>query len=1009
MSRIPVLRAAEYAAQVSVVYHNPDVQLPTFSTDELVWLLEPSLKGNACAEGPQSIGVSLSVHRDAHPDVLVFSHKKRLLLVQLLELDDEEQEGIHPGMELLKNLLLCTGSESVDIFRNTKYAGTAVQLASLSAAEIAYLLYNTFEVHSQLLDLELLAPMMGCRKVLPFNSMCLIRTILGAGANAIFALAHTSFQVHKGKVQLENTFLAALIESVRSAIGAYECDTFFTRASRTSLADGMVKRQECLVDTQAVPPKLLAYLARFEAVEKAMMISKPKTGSARLRVVNRGNGIDVKVAKDGKSFEVTNEQYKSRLTRNSRQLLNVSLVDEKGVRRNFSARTVATSGRTSSLHFLGKDSSIAIEKLGAPKHANVAGSTVGSVEVRGREDHSAGEIDGMKWRRQLMTQRVEKVMGTSNPESSFDPSRLICPFLLGDQCPQSVDVVDKQTIKLMDRPEQHKYDVVSKREAKGTLNTSQARAAKAIMSPLRGRHSMVEQRDVHTQEERLLWGDDDFRQQERLILIHGPPGTGKTSLITACCEQWVRSCTNIQAGTGSEERVRDTVYACCQSNVAVKNIAESFCRAGINFKVGCDVRHLSDRLHWHTLTLARVQIIVSPNFYVEWHEDLYADIQHRLVRTDELPSSAERLLDVLDGCDVLLATLSFLSSPKVVEGDCPLFRLRPMRLLFVDEASQIHLRAYPHLFDRFGRQVARIVFLGDDCQLPPFQGEEIIDAGLSVFELPHLRKAAFLLDTCYRLAGPVAEFISANVYGGRLQYGTSNYHPKGGLLDCVSFIDVESSQEERQGTSRVNHAEVEMVARLVSEYRKRGGAMSRLKVLSTYDAQRDALEEALKRQGLSGASDIVFSVDSFQGRESDYIVLSLVKDGRPTRKESRWPTRDGAASVVKFLQPGLGFLSNDRRINVALTRAKRGIIVVSNRRFIIDTAAETLVGKLQVEMQWCGEGGESHWSDEDDIRNSRFPQALFASLPAETQIEAMDEQFRSVGLDVVAEASSGWD
>lgn len=319
-----------------------------------------------------------------------------------------------------------------------------------------------------------------------------------------------------------------------------------------------------------------------------------------------------------------------------------------------------------------------------------------------------------------------------------------------------------------------------------------------------------------------------------------------------------------------------------------------------------------------------------------------------------------------------------------------------MRLLFVDEASQIHLRAYPHLLQRFGLGLARIVFLGDDRQLPPFQGDEVIDAGLSVFELAHLRKKAFLLDTCYRLAKPLAVFISDNVYEGLLQCGSGNYDPEGGLLDCVSFVDVETGKEERHGFSRMNRDEVQMVVRLVSEYKKRGGSMADLKVLTTYDAQRDALEEALQKANLSGASDVVFSVDSFQGRESDYIILSLVKDGRPTVHESR--PRKGMQKklqqqqqVVKYLQPGLGFLSNDRRINVALTRAKKGIVVVSNRRFVIDTASETLVGKLQVEMQWLGTGGEMHWSNQDDVRNNRMPRALFGQLPEREQDDKLPE------------------
>jgi superfamily I DNA and/or RNA helicase len=203
---------------------------------------------------------------------------------------------------------------------------------------------------------------------------------------------------------------------------------------------------------------------------------------------------------------------------------------------------------------------------------------------------------------------------------------------------------------------------------------------------------------------------------------------------------------------------------------------------------------------------------------VEWHEDLYDDIMPYFLRADQLPDSREHLSKKLEGCNVILSTLSFLSSTKMAEGSI-LSKLRPMRLLFVDEASQIHLRAYPHLFKRYGPKVGRIVFLGDHHQLPPYQGDTIVDADLSVFELEHLRRKAFLLDICYRLTYPMVAFISHNVYNGRVLCGSKNYRPRGGFLDCVSFIDVEISKEAKEGTSRMNREEIKMVTKLVAEYK----------------------------------------------------------------------------------------------------------------------------------------------------------------------------------------------
>ncbi|KAF7980215.1 hypothetical protein HWV62_39321 [Athelia sp. TMB] len=140
-----------------------------------------------------------------------------------------------------------------------------------------------------------------------------------------------------------------------------------------------------------------------------------------------------------------------------------------------------------------------------------------------------------------------------------------------------------------------------------------------------------------------------------LVIAHGPPGTGKTSTITAAVKTWDES--NIP------------VWVVAQSNVAVKNIAESLLKRQVNFK-----------------------LIVSPDFYVEWHEHIYEEIQQHLLLTDELsadPGATERLIN---GCQVVLCTLSMLSSYLL--QDRRVFQIVPVEVLVVDEASQIEIGEY---------------------------------------------------------------------------------------------------------------------------------------------------------------------------------------------------------------------------------------------------------------------------------------------------------------------------
>jgi regulator of nonsense transcripts 1 len=456
--------------------------------------------------------------------------------------------------------------------------------------------------------------------------------------------------------------------------------------------------------------------------------------------------------------------------------------------------------------------------------------------VKGREDHTRADIMGMTWRRSLLRE------GTK-----IKQQELLLHLLFGSPIRepdlQKAGLLEAQSVALMEKPWLDGFSIIEEKEASKKLNESQARAARAILSPLVpkpfGKAAGAESTNNSV---------SSRCPADRLILVHGPPGTGKTSLITACCQQFVQA-TEIDVMLPAGVQVKpkkeifeslDTIYACCQSNVAVKNIGESLSRNGVDFR-----------------------IVVSPNFYVEWHEDLYDDIKGRLITTDNLPVGVEALSKQFAGCQVILSTLAFLSGQKFAV-DNPLRKLRPMRLLMVDEASQIHIRQYPHLLDAYGHQLARIVFFGDDRQLAPFSSESSSELGISVFELDHLRPKAFMLDTCYRLPKPMVEFISDKVYDGKVRVGPSNFNPQGGLSDCVAFIDVKSSQECREGKSRKNAAEVAVVLALLTSYKEAGGDMKVVKVLTTYDAQREALQRALKHAGLSGDADLVFSVDAFQ-------------------------------------------------------------------------------------------------------------------------------------------------
>jgi len=203
----------------------------------------------------------------------------------------------------------------------------------------------------------------------------------------------------------------------------------------------------------------------------------------------------------------------------------------------------------------------------------------------------------------------------------------------------------------------------------------------------------------------------------------------------------------------------------------------------------------------------------------------------------------------------------------------------------------------------------------------PYGQSDITDLK-SIFEVPHLRERAVFLNTQYRMPIPIGNFISARVYGNKLK--TS--HDISSLESC-RFIDVSNGQEQQKGHSWINERETDVVIALARNMKRLG---RKFRIITPYDAQRSMLENALKVAKLPW-EDKCFNIDAFQGNEEDYIIVSLVRSEK------------------------IGFLKEMRRVNVMLTRCKKGMVICTNRSFIANIASKSLVGKLAVTF------GEDAW------------------------------------------------
>jgi hypothetical protein len=133
------------------------------------------------------------------------------------------------------------------------------------------------------------------------------------------------------------------------------------------------------------------------------------------------------------------------------------------------------------------------------------------------------------------------------------------------------------------------------------------------------------------------------------------------------------------------------------------------------------------------------------------------------------------------------------------------------------------------------------------------------------------------------------------------------------------FFLINNGNEEigGSGTSYLNRTEAASVEKIVTLMLKAGVVPEQIGVVTPYEGQRSYVVSHMQKNGPMRSElykEIeVASVDSFQGREKDYIIVSCVRSNT---------------------QQGIGFLRDPRRLNVALTRARYGVIIVGNARLL---------------------------------------------------------------------------
>ena len=398
--------------------------------------------------------------------------------------------------------------------------------------------------------------------------------------------------------------------------------------------------------------------------------------------------------------------------------------------------------------------------------------------------------------------------------------------------------------------------------------------------------------------------------ERRLTLIQGPPGTGKTHTAVRILESWAKQ------DVGS-------ILAVADSNVAVDNLLEGLLARGVRaVRLGQPVK-VREKLRLATID-AKMEI--HP---LRRDLDTQLDLNEKLSRRISSMKGKEKGLahrdikkgwkeirrienqirdDILDKAQVICCTCIG-SGNEILDG-------RRFPQVLIDESTQA---TEPAALVPLVRGARQVVLVGDHKQLPPtvlsFRAEE---NGLkrSLFErLIDLGIEPLLLTTQYRMHPAISKFPNQQFYSNKLIDGVNSEErpAPAGLLwpdweNPVAFVPINGGETvSPDGTSRENSLEVSWVLKILEDLLEAGELTQKdIGIITPYAGQVRAIRNSMSEQ----LDDVeVRTVDGYQGREKEVIIFSCVRSNP---------------------EKNVGFLSESRRLNVALTRAKRGLIVIGD-------------------------------------------------------------------------------
>ena len=466
-----------------------------------------------------------------------------------------------------------------------------------------------------------------------------------------------------------------------------------------------------------------------------------------------------------------------------------------------------------------------------------------------------------------------------------------------------------------------------------------------------------------------------------LNLIQGPPGTGKTFLASFI----IYNIFNMRK-ISSENHHEPRILICAPSNAAADNITSYLLR--INNVTGKKMKIL--------------RVYAKTREYLEINEEIKQISLHKHIKDifgedlifNDKSEIDDKTKEIIENHDLVITTCSTSWDSRIKNLNFP--------FVVIDEATQCcELESMIPIV----HGCSHLTLIGDQKQLGPVvfhpQAKQV---GMNITLFERLIKLypdlLSMLTIQYRMHPEIVKFPSMQFYDDKIQndldlinkrkldeeFNKKFNWPKKNIP--ILFLHHEGEEKLSKTNSKYNEDEAKLVVLYLEKLLKLGIDIKDIGVITPYNAQIDKIKSILIKNNIPNRNNLkISSVDGFQGGERKFIILSNVRSNKDNN---------------------IGFLEDYRRLNVSITRAINGMIVIGNaiclyqqqsvfRNYINYYLKNNLIYSPKIiENQ-----GKEKVFDIEDLKEVKIEEKENINLSEELFIYGKEEDYQDINQDLL--------